>query len=161
MNTMQNLFDRLKAQLGLPKELRALTETEGFIVSPTIEADYCDHLYNDVLFNLDSRKVFLDPEISLIKLSSIIGTNTTYLSNAINKYFRCNFKTLINKYRIEYCMGLLSSEFTNLSVKEMAKVCGFASVSAFYASFKKITGVSPLQYKVIVKYKKNYLNEKL
>ena len=154
---MQNIFDIIRGQLGLPKELGNSVDKETNVVSNTMNLDPIGHLYKDVLHTLDSQKVFLDPDISLIKLSSIIGTNTTYLSNAINKYFRCNFKTLINSYRVEYCKGILNSETASLSVKEMAKACGFASVSAFYASFKKVTGVSPLQYKVIVKYKNEFL----
>lgn len=152
---MENFFDILREQLGLSKDAVNPKFKEKEVSMATLSVDPIEHLYKDILYTLDSQKVFLDPDISLIKLSSIIGTNTTYLSNAINKYFRCNFKTLINKYRIEYCKNILNTDTSILSVKEMAKTCGFASVSAFYASFKKVTGVSPLQYKVIVRFKDN------
>ena len=154
---MQNIFDILRGQLGLSKDIGDPLGKDKKAVLDTLKLDPIGHLYKDVSYTLDSQKIFLDPDISLIKLSSIIGTNTTYLSNAINKYFGCNFKTLINNYRVEYCKKILNEETASLSVKEMAKACGFASVSAFYASFKKVTGVSPLQYRLIVKYKSEFL----
>ena len=49
-------------------------------------------IYKSILYNLEIRKVYLDSKLSLEKFSSIVGTNTTYLSNAVNNYFGCNFK---------------------------------------------------------------------
>ena len=72
------------------------------------------------------------------------GTNTTYLSNVVNHYFKCNFKHLLNKYRIGYAKQLISNEVH--SPNELYKPCGFSSRSAFYAAFKKIMRVSPLYY---------------
>ena len=97
-----------------------------------------------VVYNLEVRKVFLDPKLSLVKFSSIVGTNTTYLSNVVNHYFKCNFKHLLNKYRIGYAKQLISNEVH--SPNELYKPCGFSSRSAFYAAFKKIMRVSPLYY---------------
>ena len=73
-----------------------------------------------------------------------IVTNTTYLSNVVNHYFKCNFKHLLNKYRIRYAKQLISNEV--YSPNELYKPCGFSSRSAFYAAFKKIMRVSPLYY---------------
>lgn len=128
-------------------------ELDKVYISSLIYMDQLAHIYKDIMYNLEAKKVFLDPHLSLVRFSSIIGTNTTYLSNAINKFFKCNFKTLINKYRIEYCKSLLNAHNSSLSIKEIAKACGFMSVSAFYASFKKETGVSPLQYRILARYK--------
>ena len=75
----------------------------------------------------------------------VSGTNTTYLSNTVNKYFGCNLKCLVNKYRVEYAKHLINDE--KCAVNELTKMCGFASQSVFYAAFKKIIGLSPLQYR--------------
>lgn len=101
-------------------------------------------IYKSILYNLEVRKVYLDSKLSLEKFSSIVGTNTTYLSNTINKYFGCNLKRLINSYRIEYAKELLDSG--TCSVRELYNLCGFASKSVFYTAFGKVVGMSPLQY---------------
>ena len=47
-------------------------------------------LYKYVLYYLEVRQVFLDPKLSLKKLSDMVETNQTYLSNVVNRYFGCH-----------------------------------------------------------------------
>ena len=101
-------------------------------------------LYKYVLYYLEVRQVFLDPEISLKKLSGMIETNQTYLSNVVNRYFGCHLKDLLNKYRVEYAKELLRSD--TYTLEELPRRCGFLSRSTFYAAFKKMTGASPKKY---------------
>ena len=58
-------------------------------------------LYKYVLYYLEVRQVFLDPKLSLKKLSDMIETNQTYLSNVVNRYFCCHLKELVITYRVE------------------------------------------------------------
>jgi AraC-like DNA-binding protein len=105
----------------------------------------CDSdLYTSIVYNFEVRKVYLDPSLNLVKLSHIVGTNTTYLSNVINKYFKCNLKNLINRYRVEYAKYLL--DFEREPICQLPKKCGFTSRSVFYVAFKKVIGITPLQY---------------
>ena len=101
-------------------------------------------IYKSILYNLEIRKVYLDSKLSLEKFSSIVGTNTTYLSNAVNRYFGCNFKYLINSYRVEYAKLLLDNE--GCQIKELFKKSGFTSKSVFYTAFNKRIGITPLKY---------------
>ena len=66
------------------------------------------NIYTGILYQLEIRQIFLDPSLSLKKLSELLETNQTYLSNAVNKYFGCNLKELVNTYRVEYAKELLS-----------------------------------------------------
>lgn len=101
-------------------------------------------IYKKLLYQLEIRKVFLDPKLSLKKLSVMIETNQTYLSNVVNRYFDCNLKEVVNSYRIEYAKELLREGSCDL--KKIPPRCGFASKSPFYTAFKKMTGVTPLKY---------------
>ena len=101
-------------------------------------------LYKYVLYYLEVRQVFLDPKLSLKKLSDMIETNQTYLSNVVNRYFGCHLKELVNTYRVEYAKELLRSG--KCPPEELSQRCGFLSRSAFYAAFKKVTGASPKRY---------------
>lgn len=101
-------------------------------------------IYKNLLYQLEKRKVFLDSKLSLKKLSAMIETNQTYLSNVVNRYFDCNLKELVNNYRIEYAKELLRAESCGL--EEMPAQCGFASKSPFYVAFKKVVGMTPMKY---------------
>ncbi|WP_455665742.1 helix-turn-helix domain-containing protein [Phocaeicola sp.] len=103
----------------------------------------CD-IYKGILYQLEIRQAFLDSKLSLKKLSEMIDTNQTYLSNVVNRYFGCNLKELVNRYRVEYAKELLCAGGCSLEV--LPKRCGFASKSPFYVAFSKIVGVSPLRY---------------
>ena len=103
----------------------------------------CD-IYKGILYQLEIRQVFLDASLSLKRLSGLLETNQTYLSNVVNKYFGCNLKELLNGYRVEYAKELLASGGCSLS--ELPGRCGFASKSAFYSAFNRIVGISPLSY---------------
>ena len=64
-------------------------------------------IYKGILYQLEIRRAFLDSSLSLKKLSVMLETNQTYLSNAVNRYFGCHLKELLNRYRVEYAKELL------------------------------------------------------
>ena len=102
-------------------------------------------IYKSILYNLEIRKVYLDSKLSLEKFSSIVGTNTTYLSNVVNHYFKCNYKHLLNKYRILHAKHLI--DHNECDITELDKRCGFTSRSVFYDAFGKIMGIPPAHYR--------------
>jgi AraC-like DNA-binding protein len=98
------------------------------------------------LQDLLEEDVFRDKTLSLKSLAQLLGTNTTYLSEIINNEFECNFKTFLARYRVEWCKRqLIYGEYT--SIKQLAFDAGFSSTSAFYATFKTETSMTPAVYK--------------
>jgi AraC-like DNA-binding protein len=141
--SIMNPEEQAKMDAALKKEseaqFRALADGESASGKPTY-----NEIYKCVLYQLEIKQAFLDPKLSLDKLSTVIGTNTTYLSNTINRFFGCNLRQLINGYRIRYACNLLESgEF---DVHEVYGKSGFASQSVFYAAFAREMGISPLRY---------------
>lgn len=65
----------------------------------------------------------------------------------MNRCFGCNLKYLINWYRVQYAKALLSE--ARGKARSLPAACGFASKSAFYASFKQMEGMTPLQYRAL------------
>ena len=61
------------------------------------------NIYKGILYQLEIRQVFLDTSLSLKKLSALLETNQTYLSNVVNKYFGCNLKELVNSVSCGIC----------------------------------------------------------
>lgn len=95
---------------------------------------------------MERDKIYLDASISLVRLGAIIGVNTTYLSNAINRCTGRNFRCLINDYRIAHAIKIIESGQYVGSIGGLMLRCGFTSPSVFHLAFKQRTGLSPLQY---------------
>lgn len=93
----------------------------------------CDHLY-------------LDPHLTLKKLSTIVGTNTLYLSKAINHCTGHNFRTMVNDYRIEHAKRLIRKNPGETRVHNLYKECAYVSASVFHIAFKERTNTTPMQY---------------
>lgn len=102
-------------------------------------------IYENILYCIESKKIYLDSGINLGKFSLLLCTNTTYLLKVINTFFKCNLKTLLNKYRVNYAKELLKTEQNDL--KSLPQKCGFASRSTFYAAFMKFEHITPTDFR--------------
>lgn len=101
-------------------------------------------IYNKVKECLEQDRLFLRPDLSLRMLSRIVGTNTVYLSKAINEGFGCSFNTMVNSYRVEYVIRQALASGDNL--EELSAKLGFWSRSTFYDVFHEYTGLTPKKY---------------
>ena len=97
---------------------------------------------------METKKPFLNENLSLSSLADLSETTQTQLSQVINQYFEMNFYDFVNQYRVEESKKMLSSpKFNHLSILGIAFDCGFKSKSSFNRYFKKYVGVSPSQFR--------------
>jgi YesN/AraC family two-component response regulator len=60
-----------------------------------------------------------------------------------------NYTSFINKFRIEEAMGILvDRRYQKLHMEEVSDMVGFANRQSFYASFYKIMGMTPREYRL-------------
>ena len=111
-----------------------LTEPEAFYIREKIKKAF------------EEDKIYRNNTICLDELSEHIQDNRYKVSQVINMYFSKNFYSFLNDYRIEEAKHLLVSDPT-LSVKAIMYEVGFNSKNSFYSAFKKITGLSPNDYR--------------
>ncbi len=94
------------------------------------------------------EKVFTDPELTIGKLSNLLGESQNHVSQVINEEFKKNFYEFVNGYRIEYAKELLVSEkHKNESILSIAYEVGFQSKSTFNAVFKKLNNTTPSNFR--------------
>ena len=94
-----------------------------------------------------TKKVFLKKNLSLNELAHCLDTNMNYLSQILNKRLRTNFNDYINSYRIkEACNMISQNSLHTMTINEIAANTGFNSRSTFYSTFRKLKGVTPIQY---------------
>lgn len=106
-----------------------------------------DILYDRIEYLMRQEKVYRQKDISLEKLSSMLDTNRTYVSNTINAKSGRTFYNYLNGYRIAEAVSVLSSVDDDTPLKVLCEDLGFNSMSVFYRAFQKETGVPPSRYR--------------
>jgi YesN/AraC family two-component response regulator len=109
-------------------------------------ADYI--ILEEIEKMMQEEKLYRDAALSIHSLSQKLGAKQYYVSNAINRCRNKSFNTYINEYRIKDAIRMMSSkDAANLSIDGIAVDSGFSDRRNFYKVFKKITGLSPTEFK--------------
>jgi len=96
---------------------------------------------------MNNEKPYLDPELTIEKLSQLIGIKKLLLSQTLNKGFNKNFFTFIKEYRIRHVETELKAESNkDCTIMDIAYMCGFNSKTGFNRAFKEVTGKTPTEY---------------
>ena len=95
-----------------------------------------------------AEKNYLDNHLSLESVAEKLGINKSYLSRIINAELGKSFSDYVNELRVEEAKTyLLNPEFSKYTLVSIGLEAGFNSKSAFNSTFKKITGLTPSEFK--------------
>lgn len=135
---------------GIIQKVPVLQEEEienkgsSILIAPQ-KADLLKKKLTDLM---QENQPFLEPELTLKDLAFQMGISRNQLSHLINNSFESNFYLFINKYRIEYLKKkMIEDKQKQFTILSLAFDSGFNSKSSFNAIFKKITGLTPSEYR--------------
>lgn len=112
-----------------------------------INKEQLNLLKSRLLKIMENEKPYLDNELNLIKLSTLLEISIKELSFVVNEGIGENFNQFINRYRVEESKKLLiDSNFNNLNMLGIAYQAGFNSKTIFNTAFKKHTGMTPSEF---------------
>ena len=115
------------------------------LVSPQMMDELQEKIMKIIVFN----KKYREKDYSAKQLAEDIGTNTRYISAVVNSRFHCNFTSFVNKYRIDDAMSILvDKRYQDLNVEEVGTMVGFSNRQSFYASFFRVLGMTPRDYRL-------------
>lgn len=101
-----------------------------------------DTILQDVLYYIDCHFV---QDIGLEDISSKCFVNKYYLSHLFTEHLDMTVGQYIRNKRIELAKTMLMAN--ELSASDIAERCGFNDLNYFVRLFKKVTGLTPLQYR--------------
>jgi AraC-like DNA-binding protein len=97
---------------------------------------------------LRSQKPFLDPDLTLPRLADMVQVPGHQLSQVINETMGTTFFELVNRFRIEEAKRFLKDPKTaSYTILAIAEESGFNSKTAFNNAFKKMTGMTPSEFR--------------
>ncbi|MCE7996177.1 MAG: AraC family transcriptional regulator [Roseivirga sp.] len=97
---------------------------------------------------IEKKELYKRQELTLSQLAEEADIHQKQLSFLINQFSGKNFFNFINEYRVREAQQLLiNKDFEHLSFLGIAFEAGFNSKATFNATFKKVTGQTPRQFK--------------
>lgn len=94
---------------------------------------------------MQEKEIFKNPNLKLNDLAKEINVSGHQLSQLLNDNLEKNFTLFINEYRVNEACKILSIN-RNLTIEAIGDEVGFNSKSTFFATFKKIKGMTPNLY---------------
>ncbi len=94
------------------------------------------------------EKLFMDNEINIRALSEKMEISSHRLSQVINEFKQMNFSDYLNYYRVEESKKrLCDPRYADQTILSIAYDVGFNNKVSFNNSFKKLTGLTPSEYR--------------
>jgi AraC-like DNA-binding protein len=112
----------------------------------TLHADVHDNTLEQLRAVMQNEKPYKQSTFSLPELALRLGVSVHVLSQVINESLGKNFFEMAAEYRVQEAQRLLKDQ-PNIKVEEIAEQVGYMSKSSFNTAFKKITGLTPSEFR--------------
>lgn len=113
-----------------------------------LSQDQIDKHHQRVTDVMLDQQPYLDSEFSLTELSQLTTIPKHLLSRFFSASLKQSFTDYTNSYRIEKAKELLlDPNYANHKIAFIAYECGFNSLSSFNSAFKKLSGMSPSEFR--------------
>lgn len=86
-------------------------------------------------------------DISMQSAAQAMGYSEAYFCKLFKQCFRVNFSAYLNEYRIEKAKAMMENPRVN--VKDIGMACGYSDSNYFARVFKRITGQTPSEYRLV------------
>lgn len=130
------------------KNLTTSDSTETSQVKYSYNESEMSQLRNKLVSLMQEQKPHLDNDLTLASLASVLDVPDKKLSTLLNQNMQTSFYDYINGLRVEEVKSKMSMpESEKYTLLAIAYDCGFKSKSSFNRIFKKITNLSPSEYR--------------
>lgn len=135
----------LENQADMASERNCFTDKEIEIAE---DEEFLSELYEVVKKSMASSDKIYELGFTINSLGELIGYQPYMVSKAINIIGHRNFATLLAEYRVaEACRRITDDIYNQYTIEAIGQSVGFKSRTNFAKVFKKITGLSPTEFK--------------
>jgi len=87
-----------------------------------------------------------NPMLSVDDIAAHVSISANYARQIFKDHFHCSLSDFITNQRIEHAIKLLTT--TDWTVADITEQSGFQTKSTFFSTFKRMTGMTPNQYRL-------------
>lgn len=87
-------------------------------------------------------------ELSMKNAAHAMNYSDAYFCKLFKQCFHVNFSTYLNEFRIKKARELMENSRAN--VKDIGTACGYTDANYFSRVFKRITGLTPTEYRLTI-----------
>jgi AraC-like DNA-binding protein len=114
---------------------------------PRLQAEDRTRLLEKLARTMARERPYLDPDVTLAALARCAGMPARDLTSLLREGLGTCFYDYVNRHRIEEAKRLLAENGQGASVIEVLQQAGFNSKSVFNTAFKRMTGMTPTEYR--------------
>jgi len=97
---------------------------------------------------VDEGELYRNPDLTLGQLAEQLGTSAHQLSHYFSQHLNQSFYDYINQRRVEAVKRSIQTPGNaSRTLLDIALECGFGSKSTFNAAFRRVTGMSPTEFR--------------
>lgn len=139
-------FSFYSTKQSIPKDTKSGFKPKKYKKS-TLDDSVVEKVYTDLLKLIESKKLYLNSELTIEDISLELHISKHKTSQIINQRTGNNFYTFINNYRVEeFKIAVKEDRYPLYKIIDIAFECGFNSSSVFYSFFKKAVNMTPKAY---------------
>ncbi|MFY0681692.1 MAG: AraC family transcriptional regulator [Thalassovita sp.] len=113
-----------------------------------LSEERADFILNRLETFMAKEKPYLSPDLTIAELAKKLAVQRHHLTEVISTRYQKNFYVFVNEYRIEAVkQALIDPQNAQTTLIDVAYACGFNSKAPFNAAFKRLTGVTPSQFR--------------
>jgi AraC-like DNA-binding protein len=136
------------AFIGLILLKKSRTKRNRIQRKDLLEQELAEEIEKRLSYLFEIEKIYRNDKLSLVALAEKLKITPHQLSWVINEKINKSFPSLVNLYRVEEVKNKLSQSNQNeITILQAAFEAGFSTKTSFNRAFKKITGLTPSQYR--------------
>lgn len=139
-------FDEKDLRVVLRLALRTLQRTAPGMRKTNLAALDVEATRRKIEELVGEERLFLDPELTFGSLAVRLGITTHQLSEIFNRVMGVGFRDYLRRLRVTEACRRLEQDPAS-SVLRVGLDVGFNSRSTFHDAFRKVTGLSPEEYR--------------
>lgn len=114
----------------------------------SVTPEFVEDMARKIVSKLMIEQKYRDPAYSAKRLADDIGVNSRHISAVINLRFQQNYSQMVGEMRIQEARYMLQdSNFNHMTMEDIAVNTGFSTRQSFYATFFRLTGMTPREYR--------------